>query len=103
MQARASPAWRRAAPLRLPAAGLANALLLRAAADANAQGLDEDADIFWLSRRFQSRYLEGWFQYSSPGWSEVFMAFSQSLMYLVHHEGMVWVAECCVKSKSVYV
>ena len=80
MQARASPAWPwRAAPLRLPAAGLANALLLlRAAADADAQGLDEDADIFWLSRRFQSRYLEGWFQYSSPGWSEVFMAFYQS-------------------------
>ena len=69
MQARASPAWRRAAPLRLPAAGLANALLLLRAADPDAQGLDEDADIFLPSRRVQ---------YSPPGWSEVFMAFYQS-------------------------
>ena len=74
MQARASPAWPwRAAPLRLPAAGLANALLR--AADPNAQGLDEDADIFWPSRRVQ---------YSSPGWSEVFMAYSQSWIVVIN-------------------
>ena len=75
MQTWCCPAWRRAAPLRLPAAGLAHALLLRAA-DPNAQGLDEDADIFWPSPRR--------FQYSPPGWSEVFMALSPSWMGLLY-------------------
>ena len=58
MQARAAPLL-----LQLPAAGLAHGGLAP-----RAQGLDEDAEIFWLPRRVQC---------SPPWWSEVFLAFSQ--------------------------